>query len=94
MGQGDGGHRYCPTCRQIKEIRVFPGSPQIIIGGLHAKKRKVICGIDAQGSNGCGTTWYTLEIEESVLNRLLPKTKRKETTISRTKKIRRADNVY
>jgi hypothetical protein len=34
---------------------------------IPAKKRQVICGTDAEGSNGCGTKWFTLELPEDQL---------------------------
>jgi hypothetical protein len=37
---------------------------QTEIHGILAKKRQVICGTDPEGSNGCGTKWFTLEIAE------------------------------
>lgn len=70
-GTGEGGHRYCPNCKRIRETRVMPGGySQVRFRGLPAKRREVICGTDAQGSNGCGTKWFTLEIEENSLNSL------------------------
>jgi hypothetical protein len=64
-----GGHRYCPTCKRVVETRVLlKGYSQIPVLGILAKKRQVICGTDAEGSGGCGTKWFTLEIpEEQVL---------------------------
>jgi hypothetical protein len=38
------------------------------------KKRQVICGTDAKGSNGFGTKWFTLELLE---DQLLPSTKKR-----------------
>ena len=32
---------------------------------IPAKKRQVICGTDAEGSNACGTKWFTLELPEA-----------------------------
>jgi len=51
------------------ETRVLlEGYSQTEFHGIPAKKRQVICGRDSQGSNGCGTKWFTLEIrEEKVL---------------------------
>jgi hypothetical protein len=64
-----GGHRYCPTCKRVVETRVLlEGYCQTEVLGTLAKKRQVICGTDALGSNGCGTRWFTLEIpEEEIL---------------------------
>jgi hypothetical protein len=39
---------------------------------IPAKKRQPICGTDAEGSGGCGTKSFTLEIsEEKVLGKAL-----------------------
>jgi len=66
-----GGHRYCPSCKKIVETRVLlEGYSQTEVHGIPAKKRQIICGIDAEGSNGCGTKWFTLEIlEDQVLEK-------------------------
>ena len=65
-----GGHRYCPNCKRVVETRVLlEGYSQVPVGGVLAKRREVICGTDEQGSGGCGTRWFTLEIVEE---RLLP----------------------
>jgi len=61
-------HRYCPSCKQIVEIRVLLEEYcQTEVHGIPAKKRQVICGTDAEGSNGCGTKWFTLELPEDQL---------------------------
>jgi hypothetical protein len=71
MAQGDGGKRYCPNCKKIVETRVLPDRySQKEYDGISAKRRQVICGIDKHGTNGCGTKWYTLEVEENALNLL------------------------
>jgi hypothetical protein len=60
-----GGHRYCPSCKKIVEKRVLPeGYSHEEFHGFPAKKRQIICGTDAEGSNGCGTRCFTLEILE------------------------------
>ncbi len=69
MDTRKGGHRYCPNCKKIVETRVLlEGYSRIESHGIPAKKRQIICGTEAEGSNGCGTKWFTLEIlEEQVL---------------------------
>jgi hypothetical protein len=68
MDTRKGGHRYCPNCKKIVETRVLlDGYCQTIFHGTPAKKRQIICGTDAEGSNGCGTKWFTLEILEEKL---------------------------
>jgi hypothetical protein len=71
MDTRKGGHRYCPSCKKIVETRVLlEGYCQTDFHGVPAKQRQIICGTDAEGSNGCGTRWFTLEIlEEQVLGK-------------------------
>ncbi len=65
MDTRKGGHRFCPNCKKIVETRVLlEGYSQVEIFGILAKRRQVICGTDPEGSNGCGTKWFTLEILE------------------------------
>jgi hypothetical protein len=65
-----GGSRYCPSCKKIVEARVLlEGYSQTEFHGILAKRRQVICGKDAQGTGGCGTKWFTLEILEDHLLR-------------------------
>jgi hypothetical protein len=71
MEKRKGGNRYCPRCKKIVETRVLvEGYSQAEVHGIPAKRRQGICGTDDQGSNGCGTRWFTLEIlEEKVLGK-------------------------
>jgi len=71
MDARKGGHRYGPSRKKIVETRVLlEGYSQVEVQGIPAKKRQIICGTDAQGSNGCGTRWFTLEIlEDQVLGK-------------------------
>ena len=65
MDTRGGGHRYRPTCKKIVETRVLlEGDSQIEFHGILAKRRQIICGMDAEGTGGCGTRWFTLEIVE------------------------------
>jgi hypothetical protein len=67
--------RYCPSCKQIVETRVLlEGYCQTEVHGIPAKKRQVICGTDAEGTGGCGTKWFTLELPE---DQLLPSTEKR-----------------
>ena len=62
------GNRYCPSCKKIVETRVLlEGYCKTDFHGIPAKKRQVIYGTDAEGLNGCGTKWFTLEILEDQL---------------------------
>ncbi len=71
MDTRKGGHRYCPSCKRIVETRVLlEGYSQTKVHGIPAKKRQIIGGTDAEGSNGYGTRWFTLEIlQEKVLGK-------------------------
>ncbi len=71
MDTRKGGYRYCPSCKKVVETRVLlEGYSQEEFHGIPAKKRQIICGTDAEGSNGCGAKWFTLEIlEEQVLGK-------------------------
>ena len=63
-----GGYRYCPNCKELKETRVLPGGyRQVPMGEILLKRRVVICGTDAKGSNGCGCKWATLEKVDEIL---------------------------
>ena len=63
-----GGHRYCPFCRKIVETRVLPGGyGQLVYREVPVKRRKSICGMDREGRGGCGRSWFTYEIPETVL---------------------------
>ena len=65
MDKRKDGNRYCPNCKKIVETRVLlEGYCQTDFHGIPAKKRQVICGTDAEGKNGCGEKWFTLEILE------------------------------
>ena len=65
MDSRKGGSRFCPSCKKIVETRVLlEGYSQEEIHGIPAKRRQIVRGTDAQGSNGCGTKWFTLEIPE------------------------------
>ena len=68
MDTRKGGHRYCPTCKKVVETRVLlEGYCQTEVLGILAKKRQVICGTDAEGTGGCGTRWFTLEMPEDLV---------------------------
>ena len=69
MDKRKGGHRYCPGCKQIVETRVLlEGYCQTEVYGIPAKKPQIICGTDAEGTGGCGTKWFSLELlEDQVL---------------------------
>ena len=69
MDKRKGGNRYCPICKRVVETRVLlEGYSQTEIHGMPAKKRQIICGTDAEGTGGCGTKWFTLDmLEEQIL---------------------------
>jgi hypothetical protein len=64
-----GGRRFCRNCRKLKETRVLPGGyRQVPMGDILLKRRVVICGTDANGSNGCGCKWATLEWPDEIID--------------------------
>jgi hypothetical protein len=74
MDTRKGGSRYWPSCKQIVETRVLlEGYCQTEIFGIPAKERQIICGTDAEGTGGCGTKWFILEILEDQVRRSVGK---------------------
>jgi len=70
MDTRKGGQRNCPNCKKVVETRVLlEGYSQTEVQGIPAKRRQIICGTDAKGSNGCGRKWFTLEILEDQILR-------------------------
>jgi hypothetical protein len=60
-----GGKRYCPHCEKVVETRVLPeGYKQIDYRGVLAKRRKIVCGTDRDGTGGCGHMWFTIEVPD------------------------------
>ena len=54
----------------MKTRVLLEGYSQIEFHGIPAKKRQNICGTEAEGSNGCETKWFTLELlEDQVLGK-------------------------
>jgi len=65
---GKGAMKFCPNCQDVVETRVMEEfNENVQVAGLHAKRRKVICGIDRDGTKGCGHTWFTLDVIETDL---------------------------
>jgi hypothetical protein len=70
MDTRKGGHRYCPSCKKIVETSVLlEGYSQTEVHGILANRRRIICGTDAERTDGCGTKWFTLEILEGQVRR-------------------------
>ena len=69
---GEHGRKFCPTCGRVTVTSVMPNqTTNSDIGGFQAKRRLIICGEDINGTNGCGNTWFTVEIIENELRRRL-----------------------
>jgi len=58
------GMKYCPNCREVIITRAIPNYSQIEFRGIIAKRREIL---HREEDEGCGLTWYTIEIPEDVL---------------------------
>ena len=68
MALRTGGRRFCPNCNEVVETRVLPeGYKQIDYHGVLAKRRKIVCGTDRDGKNGCGHMWFTIEVPDATV---------------------------
>jgi hypothetical protein len=55
-------------CELSFDENIFKEYFQTEVHGIPAKKRQIICGTDAEGTGGCGTKWFALELlEDQVL---------------------------
>lgn len=65
------GMRYCPNCKKVLETRVTPeGYKQVVFRGVPVKRRKIVCGKNRDGLDGCGHFWFTFEVPEFALTEL------------------------
>lgn len=68
MALRTGGRRFCPNCNEVVETRVLPeGYKQIDYHGVLAKRRKIVCGRDRDGTGGCGHMWFTIEMPDAAV---------------------------
>ena len=58
------GQKFCPNCKEVVVTKVFPNYSQIEYRGILVKRRKIG---NLEEDNGCGCTWYTVELPEEVL---------------------------
>ena len=58
------GLKFCPNCKEVVVTKVFPNYSQIEYRGILVKRRKIG---HLKEDNGCGFTWYTVELPEEVL---------------------------
>ena len=70
-----GTKKYCPFCKEIVMTHVLGECGQVEISGVLAKRRKIIHPVEL---SGCGSSWYTNEIEEDTLNKSSQPSKTKE----------------
>jgi hypothetical protein len=64
-GGGESAIKFCPTCNRRVKTHVESGSQKnVIVHGLEAKRRKVICTV-------CQNEWHTVDVIESQLDDLL-----------------------
>ena len=62
--------KYCPNCKTLVKTKVVPsGYKQMSYQNSVLKRRKIIHRIEDEG---CGHTWYTYEVPEGVMRRLVP----------------------
>jgi len=62
--------KYCPVCEELGKTKVDPsGYKQIRIDNSIIKRRKITHRIE---DGGCGHTWYTYEVSDDLMRRLVP----------------------
>lgn len=65
MSGGESGIKYCPSCHTRVKALIKTGSQKnVVVHGLEAKRRNVICSI-------CNSEWKTVEVIESQLDDLM-----------------------
>ena len=57
------GQKYCPECKEVVITKAFSNYSQVEYRGILVKRRK----IGHLEEDGCGCTWYTVELPEDVL---------------------------
>ena len=58
------GLKYCPNCKKVVVTKALPNYSQIEFRGILVKKREIA---HLPEDDGCGSTWFTLEMPEDVL---------------------------
>jgi len=65
MSGGESAIKYCPSCGRRVKTHVETGSQEnVVVHGLEAKRRNVICSI-------CQSEWKTVDVIESQLDELV-----------------------
>jgi len=65
MSGGEPAIKYCPSCRARVKTHVETGSQEnVVVHGLEAKRRNVICSI-------CKSEWKTVDVIETQLDELM-----------------------
>ena len=59
------GQKYCPECKEVVITKALSNYSQIEYQGILVKRRKIG---HLEEDNGCGFTWYTVELPEDVLS--------------------------
>ena len=58
------GTKFCPNCKAVVFTRALPNYSQIEFRGIMVKRREIL---HREEDEGCGRTWFTVEIPEDVL---------------------------
>ena len=58
------GTKYCPICKEVVFTRALPNYSQIEFRGILVKRREIL---HREEDDGCGRTWFTVEIPEDIV---------------------------
>jgi hypothetical protein len=58
------GMKYCPNCRKVVLTKVLQNYSQVDFKGIRGKRRKIV---HLEEDDGCGKSWYNVEVMEDVL---------------------------
>ena len=58
------GTKFCPICNEVVITRALPNYSQVEYRGIMVKRREIL---HREEDEGCGRTWYTIELPEDVI---------------------------
>jgi len=58
------GMKYCPNCKEVVETKALSNYSQVEYRGILVKRREIL---HREEDDGCGLTWFTVEIPEDVI---------------------------